>query len=88
VLCAGLVSIDVAISLITHAPSDQATDGGNKGLLPVAFWVYGGGFTLGSELVPLLYHPRSFTDRGVVFVSFAYRLGTLGLCTPNTNILL
>jgi carboxylesterase type B len=48
-------------------------------LLPVAIWIYGGGFTMGSELVPILYHPKTFTDRGIILVTFNYRLGALGI---------
>jgi carboxylesterase type B len=50
--------------------------------LPVAVWIFGGGFIFGSEQIPVLYHPRTFTDRGVIFVSFSYRLGALGMATP------
>lgn len=46
--------------------------------MPVVFWLHGGAFIFGSELTPLIYHPRTFTDRGVIYVSINYRYGPLG----------
>ena len=50
----------------------------NEAGLQVAVWIFGGGFIFGSEQIPVVYHPRTFTDRGVIFVSITYRLGALG----------
>jgi carboxylesterase type B len=55
----------------------------SRKLLPVVFWIHGGGLIQGSEVTPFLYHPRTFTDRGVIFVSINYRLGPLGKYTLN-----
>ena len=45
--------------------------------LPVAFWVYGGGFQAGSSRVKA-YYGEDFARKGVVFVSVGYRLNIFG----------
>jgi para-nitrobenzyl esterase len=45
--------------------------------LPVMFWIYGGGFVNGGSS-PAPYDGSHFAKKGVVFVSFNYRLGRLG----------
>ena len=40
-------------------------------------WIYGGGFVNGGSS-PEVYDGSQFTKRGVVFVSFNYRLGRFG----------
>jgi para-nitrobenzyl esterase len=45
--------------------------------LPVMFWIYGGGFVTGGSS-PAPYDGSHFADKGVVFVSFNYRLGRFG----------
>lgn len=45
--------------------------------LPVMVWIYGGGFSIGSSALPD-YDGSNFAERGVVLVSFNYRLGKLG----------
>ena len=47
------------------------------GRLPVMVWIYGGGFVVGSSASPY-YDGTPFARRGVVLVSFNYRLGRLG----------
>lgn len=49
---------------------------GEKGL-PVVFWVYGGGFIWGEGGLTF-YDPEYLMDRGMVVVTFNYRLGALG----------
>jgi para-nitrobenzyl esterase len=44
---------------------------------PVMVWIHGGGFTSGSGSAPL-YDARALAQRGVVVVTFNYRLGRLG----------
>ena len=44
---------------------------------PVMVWIHGGGFTSGSGSAPL-YDGRALAERGVVVVTFNYRLGRLG----------
>ncbi len=44
---------------------------------PVMVWLYGGGYTNGSAAMPLYWGDR-LARRGVVVVSFGYRLGPLG----------
>jgi para-nitrobenzyl esterase len=45
--------------------------------LPVMVWIYGGGFVNGGSS-PAVYAGDAFARRGVVFVSFNYRLGRFG----------
>lgn len=53
-----------------------------KEKLPVMVWIHGGGFSAGAPLEPT-YFGQELTHKGVIFVSIAYRLGTLGfLLTP------
>ena len=47
------------------------------GKLPVMVWIYGGGFVNGGSS-PAVYSGATFARKGVVFVSFNYRLGRLG----------
>jgi para-nitrobenzyl esterase len=45
--------------------------------LPVMVWIYGGGFVNGGSS-PAPYEGSHFAEKGVVFVSFNYRLGRFG----------
>jgi para-nitrobenzyl esterase len=45
--------------------------------LPVMVWIYGGAYTEGAGSTPYN-HGDTFATRGVVYVSFNYRLGSLG----------
>jgi para-nitrobenzyl esterase len=45
--------------------------------LPVMFFIYGGGYMLGSSATPL-YDGAALARRGCVYVSANYRLGALG----------
>ena len=44
---------------------------------PVFVWIYGGGFTTGGGAAPA-YNGEAMAKKGVVFVSFNYRLGIFG----------
>jgi len=44
---------------------------------PVFIWIYGGGFTTGGAAAPA-YDGEALASKGVVFVSFNYRLGIFG----------
>ena len=44
---------------------------------PVMFWIHGGGFVNGGSS-PAVYDGSHFARRGIVFVSFNYRLGRFG----------
>jgi para-nitrobenzyl esterase len=48
-----------------------------KAKLPVMVWIYGGAYTEGAGSSPYN-HGDTFAARGVVYVSFNYRLGSLG----------
>jgi para-nitrobenzyl esterase len=48
-----------------------------SGPLPVMVWIYGGAF-VGGGSSPAIYDGTHFAERGVVFVSFNYRLGRFG----------
>lgn len=45
--------------------------------LPVMVWIYGGGFVNGGSS-PAVYSGANFASKGLVFVSFNYRLGRFG----------
>ena len=45
--------------------------------LPVMVWIYGGAFIIGGSSTPF-YDGTHFADRGVILVSFNYRLGRFG----------
>lgn len=49
-------------------------------LLPVMFWIYGGGFSWGYSRSGVN-GPDYFMDKDVVLVSIHYRLGILGVST-------
>lgn len=49
----------------------------HTGKLPVMVWIYGGGFVNGGSS-PEVYDGSQFARRGLVFVSFNYRLGRFG----------
>ncbi|KQM21181.1 carboxylesterase [Sphingomonas sp. Leaf24] len=50
---------------------------GAKGKLPVLVWIYGGGFVNGGASPPT-YAGANMAKKGMVFVSFNYRLGRFG----------
>lgn len=50
---------------------------GAKGKLPVLVWIYGGGFVNGGASPPT-YAGANMAKKGVLFVSFNYRLGRFG----------
>ncbi|CAG2168543.1 unnamed protein product, partial [Oppiella nova] len=49
----------------------------STGLVPVMFWIYGGGLR-GGSIYNGLYDGKAFPTDGVVFVAVNYRLGPLG----------
>lgn len=44
---------------------------------PVLVWIYGGGFSSGGSAVPI-YDGEAMAQKGIVFVSFNYRVGPFG----------
>ena len=48
--------------------------------LPVMVWIYGGGFTSGSASMPLYWGDR-LSRKGVIVVTFGYRVGPFGFLT-------
>lgn len=58
------------------------TPGVNSKLLPVMVYIYGGAFVLGASDVPL-FDGTNFAKKGVVMVSFNYRLGIEGFLKIN-----
>ena len=64
------------LTLNVVAPERAARDQGQEPL-PVMFFIYGGGYFLGSSATPL-YDGASLARRGCVYVSVNYRLGALG----------
>lgn len=58
------------LTLNVWAPADAAD-------APVMVWIHGGSLRIGGSSAPL-YNGANFARRGIVFVSFNYRLGPLG----------
>ena len=56
-------------------PASALDTGG--ALLPVVIWIHGGGFFGGTANDPVMWG-HQWAARGVVYVSFEYRLGALG----------
>ena len=59
------------------AAGSPAGNGAPRHLLPVMVWIHGGGFVMGSSASPVL-DGAALARRGVVLVSFNYRLGRFG----------
>ena len=61
------------------APKDArpVEEGAHRGRLPVMVFIHGGGFNIGSGAEPW-YRGSSFARRGVVLVTFNFRLGRFG----------
>ena len=70
----GLSSED-CLYLNVWTPAEKETHGGRK--LPVMVWIHGGGYTQGSGSWPL-YDGTELARKGVVIVTFNYRLGIFG----------
>jgi para-nitrobenzyl esterase len=66
---APIVGQEDCLYLNVYAPADP-------GIYPVIVWIHGGGGTVGS---PREHDPVELARSGVVVVTFAYRLGALGL---------
>jgi len=58
-------------------PASAATDSSGQVKRPVLVWIHGGGFTIGSSGMAN-YDGEMLARKGVVFVSFNYRLGIFG----------
>jgi len=71
--------------LNVYTPAKSASE-----KLPVLVWIYGGGFSGGSTATPW-YDGKKLAQKGVIFVSIAYRVGQLGflshseLSSENSN---
>jgi len=61
------------LTLNVWRPAGSRTDGS----LPVMVWIHGGGFVAGSSASPVL-DGAALARRGIVLVSFNYRLGRFG----------
>eukprot|EP01084_Bolivina_argentea_P196399 336668_1 len=55
-------------------------------LLPVMFWIHGGGFTYGSGSLPVYDGAGLMVSQDVVYVSINYRLGSLGYLALNSTL--
>jgi para-nitrobenzyl esterase len=55
----------------------EGSEAHTGGKSPVVVYIYGGGFTIGSSGMAL-YGGENIAKKGVIFVSFNYRLGALG----------
>jgi para-nitrobenzyl esterase len=68
----GITTSEDCLYLNVWTPAKSASDH-----VPVLVWIYGGGFSVGGTAVPT-YSGEQLAQKGVVFVSIAYRLGALG----------
>lgn len=66
--------------LNVHTPVDSLS---RSELLPVMFWIHGGGYVAGSSS-DQLYGAEYLVKKDVVFVSINYRIGPLGFLNMNT----
>ncbi|XP_056638289.1 juvenile hormone esterase-like [Diorhabda sublineata] len=57
---------------------------GSDNLLPVLFWIHGGGLQSGSST---MYGPKYFMDHGVVVVTTNYRLGAFGFVGTDDGVI-
>ena len=67
----------LTIDIITPAHS-------NTDKLPVAVWIYGGGFATGYSHT-VAYGGGAFAKRGIVYVSFNYRINMFGFFQMNCS---
>ena len=56
-----------------------------QSLLPVMFFIHGGGFSIG-EATDLLYGPGYLLDRDVILVTTQYRVGPTGFLTLGNEL--
>jgi carboxylesterase type B len=77
-ICNGIVT-DFYAQLPGNASDPDTT---YDDLLPVIYWIHGGGFSLGSVLT---YSAEKYMDKDVVLVEVQYRLGPLGWLSLNTD---
>ncbi|KAL5242170.1 hypothetical protein ACI65C_009580 [Semiaphis heraclei] len=59
---------------------------GDRELLPVMFWIAGGGYFSGSGGLSL-YGPQYLLDKDIVLVTFNYRIGILGFLSTEDDVL-
>lgn len=69
----GVAAAEDCLGINVWKPSSPASDTP----LPVLVWIYGGGFVNGGSS-PAIYDGSAFARRGVILVSFNYRLGRFG----------
>ena len=62
---------------VWEPPAQPDGPGNTSPKYPVVVWIYGGGFTIGSSAMAN-YDGEALARKGVVFVSFNYRLGMFG----------
>lgn len=68
--------------LIVNVFTPKLPSGENPELLPVIFWIHGGSFATGGNL---LYGGDKYLDQDVVMVAVQYRLSALGFLSLNTD---
>ncbi|XP_063243003.1 juvenile hormone esterase-like isoform X2 [Bacillus rossius redtenbacheri] len=71
--------------LYLNVYTPQLPSSSKVNLLPVMVWIHGGGFTSGSGNAPL-FNPDYLVGKGVVLVTFNYRLGVLGFLGLNSSV--
>ncbi|CAH1106974.1 unnamed protein product [Psylliodes chrysocephalus] len=68
--------------LNVYSTADQSDDE----LLPVLFWIHGGGFSVSSGAIDL-FGPHYFMDKKIVVVTVNFRLGPLGFLSTDDGVL-
>ena len=77
----GLTVSEDCLVLNVWSPKLQST---SSQLKPVMFWIYGGGFTMGSIFQPI-YNGSLLAANDVVFVAANYRIGAFGFFNGGTD---
>lgn len=70
-----VVGDEDCLTLNVYTPKIPTPDNPNSELLPVIFWIHGGGYRRGSGLQ---YDPSDLVMKNTVVVTVQYRLGSLG----------
>ncbi|XP_028165569.1 juvenile hormone esterase-like [Ostrinia furnacalis] len=72
------------IRINVHVPIQALPDGSQKPLLPILAWVHGGSFSYGSGDADLQ-GPEYLMTKGIILVTFNYRLNALGYLSLNSK---
>ena len=74
----GVSGVEDCLYLNIYTPAKNATE-----LLPVIFWIHGGGFQYGTSSK---YGAKFLMDRDLILVTFNYRVGPFGFLSTGDNV--